>query len=81
MAPVVIENLQRLGVDHLLTIGGDDTLSYSSVLSSEHSFPVVAVPKTMDNDVQQYRVLHWLLDGTHSSRRRREPAPDNRRLT
>ena len=52
LAPVVIENLQRLGVDHLLTIGGDDTLSYSSVLSSEHSFPVVAVPKTMDNDVQ-----------------------------
>ena len=52
MAPVVIENLQRLGVDHLLTIGGDDTLSYSSVLSTEHGFPVVAVPKTMDNDVQ-----------------------------
>ena len=52
MAPVVIENLQRLGVGHLLTIGGDDTLSYSSVLSSEHGFPVVAVPKTMDNDVR-----------------------------
>ena len=52
LAPVVIENLQRLGVDHLLTIGGDDTLSYSSVLSSEQGFPVVAVPKTMDNDVQ-----------------------------
>ena len=52
LAPVVIENLQRLGVDHLLTIGGDDTLSYSSVLSSKHGFPVVAVPKTMDNDVQ-----------------------------
>ena len=52
LAPMVIENLQRLGVDHLLTIGGDDTLSYSSVLSSEQGFPVVAVPKTMDNDVQ-----------------------------
>ena len=52
VAPVVIENLQRLGVGHLLTIGGDDTLSYSSVLSSEHGFPVVAVPKTMDNDVR-----------------------------
>ena len=52
VAPVVIENLQRLRVDHLLTIGGDDTLSYSSVLSSEHGFPVVAVPKTMDNDVR-----------------------------
>ena len=52
MTPVVIENLQRLGVNYLLTIGGDDTLSYSSVLSSEHGFPVVAVPKTMDNDVR-----------------------------
>ena len=51
MTPIVLENLQRLGIDHLLTIGGDDTLSYSSVLNSEQ-FPVVAVPKTMDNDVQ-----------------------------
>ena len=51
MTPIVLENLQRLGIDHLLTIGGDDTLSYSSVLNGEQ-FPVVAVPKTMDNDVQ-----------------------------
>ena len=51
MTPIVKENLDRLGVDHLLTIGGDDTLSYSKVLSGE-GFSVVAVPKTMDNDVR-----------------------------
>ncbi|HEX8524169.1 MAG TPA: 6-phosphofructokinase [Tepidisphaeraceae bacterium] len=51
MTPVVTENLQRLGVDYLVTIGGDDTLSYSAVLDRA-GFPVVAVPKTMDNDVQ-----------------------------
>lgn len=50
MTPIVLENLQRLGIDDLLTIGGDDTLSYSSVLHKA-GFPIVAVPKTMDNDV------------------------------
>ena len=51
MTPVVLENLQRLKIDHLLAIGGDDTLSYAARLHRE-GFPVVAVPKTMDNDVQ-----------------------------
>jgi 6-phosphofructokinase 1 len=51
MTPIVVENLQRLGIDDLLTIGGDDTLSYSAVLHGE-GFPVVGVPKTMDNDVR-----------------------------
>ena len=51
MTPIVKDNLSKLGIDHLLTIGGDDTLSYSKVLSDE-GFPVVAVPKTMDNDVR-----------------------------
>jgi len=51
LTPIVLENLQRLGIGYLLTIGGDDTLSYSSVLHNT-GFPVVAVPKTMDNDVQ-----------------------------
>ncbi len=48
--PVVLDNLERLGVDVLVTIGGDDTLSFSRVLA-DHGFPVVAIPKTMDNDV------------------------------
>lgn len=49
--PIVIENLERLGVGCLVAIGGDDTLSFASVLSAS-GFPVIAIPKTMDNDVQ-----------------------------
>jgi ATP-dependent phosphofructokinase / diphosphate-dependent phosphofructokinase len=49
--PIVIENLERLGIGCLIAIGGDDTLSFASVLSAQ-GFPVIAVPKTMDNDVQ-----------------------------
>jgi 6-phosphofructokinase 1 len=51
MTPMVLENLQRLKLDYLVAIGGDDTLSYASVLDRA-GFPVIAVPKTMDNDVQ-----------------------------
>ena len=51
LTPIVLENLQRLGIDNLLTIGGDDTLSYSYVLHNA-GFPVLGVPKTMDNDVR-----------------------------
>lgn len=49
--PIVADNLTKLGVDYLLAIGGDDTLSYAAELE-QYGFPVVAVPKTMDNDVQ-----------------------------
>ena len=42
--------IDRLGLDWLVPIGGDDTLSYGARLSRE-GVPVVAVPKTMDNDV------------------------------
>jgi 6-phosphofructokinase 1 len=51
VTPVVLENLEALGVDVLVTIGGDDTLSYSGVLTNA-GVPLVAIPKTMDNDVQ-----------------------------
>ena len=51
LTPVVIENLEKLGIDYLLPIGGDDTLGYASVLH-ELGIPLVAVPKTMDNDVR-----------------------------
>src|SRR5947209_16247205 len=47
----VIGNLQRLNMDTLIAIGGDDTLSYAAELDKA-GFPVVAVPKTMDNDVR-----------------------------
>lgn len=48
--PHVLRNLEHLGIDTLIPIGGDDTLSYGERLHSE-GFPVVAIPKTMDNDV------------------------------
>ncbi len=46
----VLETIGHLGLSHLVTIGGDDTLSFSSVLY-ERGLPIVAIPKTMDNDV------------------------------
>jgi 6-phosphofructokinase len=46
----VLKNLKHLGIDVLIPIGGDDTLSYGERLHEE-GFPVVAIPKTMDNDV------------------------------
>ena len=46
----VIDNLGFLGIDYLIPIGGDDTLSYGVRLYQE-GFKVVAIPKTMDNDV------------------------------
>lgn len=48
--PHVLRNLEDLGIDHLVSIGGDDTLSYSVRLHNE-GVSVVAIPKTMDNDV------------------------------
>lgn len=46
----VLKNLEFLGIDRLIPIGGDDTLSYAVELE-RNGVPVVAVPKTMDNDV------------------------------
>jgi 6-phosphofructokinase 1 len=46
----VLKNLEHLGVDVLIPIGGDDTLSYAKRLHDE-GVNVVAIPKTMDNDV------------------------------
>lgn len=46
----VVQVLERLGVDAMITLGGDGTLRFSAHLASL-GFPVVSVPKTMDNDV------------------------------
>jgi len=46
----VLGNLDFLGIDCLVPIGGDDTLSYGAHLH-QRGVPVVAIPKTMDNDV------------------------------
>jgi len=50
LTPEVLENLDFLGIDYLVPIGGDDTLSYGGHLSKK-GFKVIAIPKTMDNDV------------------------------
>src|SRR5580692_4320426 len=47
----VLKNVETLGLDYLIAIGGDDTLSYAARLDSE-GFKVIAIPKTMDNDVR-----------------------------
>ena len=47
----VVKNLERLGLEYLIAIGGDDTLSYAAHLDRA-GFKVIAIPKTMDNDVR-----------------------------
>jgi 6-phosphofructokinase 1 len=47
----VVRNLQGLGIDCLVAIGGDDTLG-SAYRLQQRGFPVIGIPKTMDNDVQ-----------------------------
>ncbi|MEJ2263592.1 MAG: 6-phosphofructokinase [Anaerolineales bacterium] len=48
--PHVLSVIEHLGIEVLVPIGGDDTLGYGARLYEE-SFPIVAIPKTMDNDV------------------------------
>jgi len=49
--PVVLRNLDRLGIGCLIVIGGDDTLGFAASLHAR-GFPLIAIPKTMDNDVR-----------------------------
>ncbi len=50
LTPEIVKNLDFLGVDYLIPIGGDDTLSYG-VRMYQEGVKVIAMPKTMDNDV------------------------------
>src|ERR1700730_16968545 len=50
LTPEILKNLGWLGIDTLIPIGGDDTLSYGVRLHKE-GFKVIGIPKTMDNDV------------------------------
>lgn len=51
VSSAVLKNLEALQIDYLIAIGGDDTLSYAAHLD-RLGFKVVAIPKTMDNDVR-----------------------------
>jgi len=48
--PHILKNVEHLEIETLIPIGGDDTLSYAHRLHSE-GVPIIAIPKTMDNDV------------------------------
>jgi len=50
LTPEIIKNLEWLGIDYLIPIGGEDTLSYGVHLY-KNGVKVIAIPKTMDNDV------------------------------
>ncbi len=50
LTPVVLDNVQYLGLDYLIVIGGDDTLRFATVLDAK-GVPLIGIPKTMDNDV------------------------------
>jgi 6-phosphofructokinase len=50
ITPEIMKNLDFVGIDYLIPIGGDDTLSYG-VRMYQEGVKVVAIPKTMDNDV------------------------------
>ena len=51
MTDRVLANIDKLNLDYLIAIGGDDTLSYAAHLD-QGGFKVIAIPKTMDNDVR-----------------------------
>jgi 6-phosphofructokinase 1 len=51
VSKAVLKNIETLGLDYLIAIGGDDTLSYAAALDKQ-GMKVIAVPKTMDNDVR-----------------------------
>ncbi len=51
VTPAVLKNIETLGLDYVVAIGGDDTLSYAAELDRQ-GVKVIAVPKTMDNDVR-----------------------------
>lgn len=51
MSPAAMANLKARGIDGLVVIGGDGTLKIASEFSHQYHFPVITVPKTIDNDI------------------------------
>ena len=47
----VLANFKREGLEALVAVGGEDTLGVAARLHAEQGFPVVGVPKTIDNDL------------------------------
>ena len=79
LTPIVLDNLAALGIDVLVTIGGDDTLSYSQVLADAG----VAAHGHPQDDGQRRpgdRVLHRVLDGDHPGQGGDQPPAHDARL-
>jgi 6-phosphofructokinase len=70
--PHVMHVIEHLGLDLLIPIGADDTLSYGERLSRE-GVPVIAIPKTMDNDA--FGMDYCIGFSTAVSRRRNDEGP------
>ena len=73
------ENFTRLELDALIVIGGDDTLGVAIRLHNDFGFPVVGIPKTIDNDLMVDRFLVRVRHGRqHRDGSRRSPAHHDR---
>ena len=60
-----VSNLDRLGIEYLIAIGGDGTLATTPSVE-KLGVKVIGIPKTMDNDVRNTEVLHRIFDGDHA---------------
>ena len=79
VTPVVLENLEALGIEVLVTIGGDDTLSYAQVLANLRS-PARRYPQDHGQRRPGHRVLHRLLDRDHAGEGGHQPPADHARV-
>ena len=48
---LAFDNIQKEGIDALVTIGGDGTLTGARIFATEHNFPIIGLPGTIDNDL------------------------------
>ena len=48
---MAFDNIQKEGIDALVTIGGDGTLTGARIFATEHNFPIIGLPGTIDNDL------------------------------
>ena len=79
LTPLVLEHIASLGLDYLVAIGGDDTLSFAEVLAVERGRP----HRDPQDDGQRrpgHRVLHRLLVGDHPGQGAHQPPADDARL-
>ncbi len=79
LTPLVLDHIEALGIDHLVAIGGDDTLSFARVLV-DAGIPIDGHPQDDGQRRPGHRVLHRLLDGDHPGQGADQPAADHPRV-